>query len=172
MESFRIRLATSADTDIIAHHRAQMFQDMGDIPPELFESFRSRSRDKIQRMLESSEYVGWLASPGNDDKIVGGAGVQLRDVMPHPATDADGKAAIAEGRHAIIINVFTEPEWRRRGLAALLIRRIIDWSRAERLDRLILHAAEDARPLYQRLGFVATNEMKFVGDESSSSPNS
>jgi GNAT superfamily N-acetyltransferase len=170
MESFRIRLATTADTEIIAWHRARMFQDMGDIPPELFESFRARSRDKIQLMLESGEYLGWLASPDDDDIIVAGAGVQLRDVMPHPGTDPNGKATIAEGRHAMMVNVFTEPEWRRRGLAALLIKRIIEWSLENHLDRLILHAAENARPLYERLGFTATNEMEFVG-ESSSSPN-
>jgi GNAT superfamily N-acetyltransferase len=116
-------------------------------------------------MLASGEYVGWLASPEEDpDRIIAGAGVQLREVMPHPGTSAEGKVMISEGRHAIILNVFTEPDWRRRGLAALLIKRIIDWSREQRLDRLVLHAAEDARPLYARLGFVATNEMKFGGD--------
>lgn len=165
MESFSIRLATVADANTIARHRASMFLDMGDIPPELFESFRAKSRDKIQRVLESGEYIGWLASPENEDKIVAGAGVQLREVMPHPSTGPNGEATIASGRHAIILNVFTEPEWRRRGLGALLMKRIIDWAREQKLDRLVLHAAEDARPLYERLGFVATNEMKFVGSK-------
>jgi GNAT superfamily N-acetyltransferase len=165
MDSFVIRLATTADSDIIAHHRARMFFDMGKIPPELFESFRTKSRDKVQRMLESANYIGWLATPENEpERIVAGAGVQLREVMPHPGTSPGGETAVAEGRHALIINVFTEPEWRRRGVATLLMKRIIEWSREQRLDRLVLHAAEEARPLYERLGFVITNEMKFVGD--------
>jgi hypothetical protein len=42
---------------------------------------------------------------------------------------------------------------------------IIDWSREQKLDRLVLHAAEDARPLYERLGFVSTNEMRFIDDK-------
>jgi hypothetical protein len=37
--SFRIRLATTDDADLIAQHRARMFHDMGDVPSELFESF-------------------------------------------------------------------------------------------------------------------------------------
>lgn len=63
-----------------------------------------------------------------------------------------------------ILNVFTEPEWRRRGAAALLIQHITNWSRKQRLDRLVLHSSAEGRALYERLGFIATNEMKFTGD--------
>ena len=141
-----------------------MFYDMGEIPDHLFAEFQKRSRDHVQEMLASGQYIGWLASPvDSSGKIIGGAGVQLRRVSPHPATGPNGEPAIGEGRHAIIINVYTEPEWRRRGVAALLMRHIIDWSRAEKLDRLLLHASDDGRALYEKLGFVQTNEMKFVG---------
>lgn len=71
---------------------------------------------------------------------------------------------VAEGRHAIILNVFTEPQWRRQGVALLLLQRTIDWARAEQIDRLILHASEAGRSLYDRLGFVGTNEMRFDGE--------
>ena len=40
---------------------------------------------------------------------------------------------------------------------------ILDWSRKERLDRLVLHASDEGRALYKKLGFVLTNEMKFAG---------
>ena len=163
---FHVRLATPDDAEIIGWHRARMFYDMGDIPDHLFDEFRSRSRDRIHEQLVSGEYVGWLASPNHAlEKIIAGAGAQLRRVMPHPSTGPNGEPGIGEGRHAIIINVFTEPEWRRRGIAALLMQHIIDWSRKERLDRLVLHASEYGRALYEKLGFVLTNEMKFVGKE-------
>jgi hypothetical protein len=45
-----------------------------------------------------------------------------------------------------------------------LIQRIIAWSREQRLDRLVLHASDEGRALYERLSFIATNEMKFAGD--------
>jgi GNAT superfamily N-acetyltransferase len=162
--SFVIRPATIADADTIAFHRARMFRDMGDVPPALFEPFRAKSRELIHDMLARGEYIGWLASPEDRrNNIVGGAGVQRRQALPHPSTKANGENTIAEGRHAIILNVFTEPEWRRRGIASLLLQRIVDWSREERLDRLVLHASDEGRALYERLGFVATNEMKFAG---------
>ncbi len=96
-------------------------------------------------------------------QIIAGAGVHLRRVLPHPVKNA---ATFAHGRHGVIVNVFTEPEWRRKGLAGMLLKQIIDWSRDEKLDRLLLHASANGRALYERLGFVAANEMRFAGSDS------
>jgi len=45
-----------------------------------------------------------------------------------------------------------------------LLRRIIEWARAEDVDRIILHASDEGRSLYERLGFVVSNEMRLVGE--------
>ena len=104
--------------------------------------------------------VGWQVRRRIRMSSLRGAGVHLRNVMPHPLKTGSKTIAIAEGRHGTIVNVFTEPEWRRRGVAALLLQRIIAWSREERLDRLVLHASSAGRALYEKMGFVATNEMR------------
>lgn len=159
---FEIRLAGVSDAAQIALHRARMFQDMGLVPAALFETYRARCETGIRGMLEAGEYVGWLASPNESpEQIVGGAGVQLRYTLPHPTGEPGGGITAANGRHAIIINVFTEPEWRRRGVAKFLMNEIIAWARRERLDRLVLHASDDGRALYEQLGFVLNNEMRF-----------
>ena len=159
--AFHIRLATCGDLDIISEHRARMFSDMGELPAELFESFRAQSKETFHRMFERNQYLGWLASPHDQpEKIVAGAGVQLREVPPHPQPDANGKIDIVAGRQAIIQNVYTEPDWRRRGVAALLIKTIIDWTRAQRIQSLVLHASDDGRAVYERLGFIQTSEMR------------
>ncbi|HEY1581478.1 MAG TPA: GNAT family N-acetyltransferase [Chthoniobacterales bacterium] len=164
LPTFAIRLAAIADAPLVADQRARMFRDMGRVPDDLFDLYRTRCEAGLREMIESGEYVGWLASPPDQpDQIVAGAGVQRRRVLPHPAGEAEEKSTIAEGRHAIIINVFTEPAWRRRRLATLLLREIIAWSRRERLDRLVLHASDEGRLVYERLGFASTNEMRFQG---------
>jgi GNAT superfamily N-acetyltransferase len=161
-QRFDIRFATVADANLIGWHRARMFQEMGLVPEPLFDSYRTKCETRIREMLESGEYIGWLAWPNElPGKIVAGAGVQHRSVLPHPVEERGGEISIAVGRHAIIINVFTEPEWRRRGVATLLIQRIIAWARTERLDRLVLHASDEGRAVYERLGFIQTNEMRF-----------
>ena len=159
---FEIRLAGVSDAALIATQRTRMFQEMGLVPESLFEAYRARCETRIREMLQSGEYIGWLAWPNElRDKIVAGVGVQLRNVLPHPVGEPGGEISIGEGRHAIIINVFTEPEWRRRGVAKLLMEQIIAWARAERLDRLVLHASDEGRALYERMGFIQTNEMRF-----------
>ena len=161
-ELFNIRLATPADAGAIAWHRARMFQDMGEVPSDVFEELRAKSFEHLHDALTRGEYVGWLASAATSPTtIIGGAGVALHDASPHPLVRSTGEIQVAEGRHGIILNVFTEPEWRRRGVAALLLERILAWARAERLDRLVLHASKEGRVLYERFGFVATNEMRF-----------
>ena len=68
--------------------------------------------------------------------------------------------AIGLGRQGIGLNVYTEPRWRRRGVARSLMTAVLSWARAERLESLVLHAAPDGRARYEELGFVATNEMR------------
>jgi len=160
--SFTIRQARAADAPVIALHRARMFQDMGEVPATRFEELRAMSQSWTERALDSGEYVGWLATlTHSSDAIVGGAGVQLRQAPPHPKQDETGEVTIAKGAHAIVLNVFVESQWRRQGLGALLMRQVIDWARDRKLDRLVLHSSRDGRELYEHLGFVPTNEMRY-----------
>jgi RimJ/RimL family protein N-acetyltransferase len=160
---FLVRRAGIADAAVIARHRARMFHDMGEISDHVYDEFLEASREWTERAVAGGEYVGWLASPpAKPDLIIAGAGVQLRQTPPHPCRPPrDGQ--FGKGRHAIVLNVFTEPEWRRRGVAVLLMEEILRWAREEKLDRLVLHASDKARSLYERMGFIATNEMRFGG---------
>ena len=162
MSQFYIRLVTRDDLEIVSQHRARMFRDMGELPAELFDSFRAQSKETLDRMFERNQYIGWLAAlTDQPDKIVAGAGVQLREVPPHPQPDANGKINIVSGRQATIQNVYTEPQWRRHGVAMLLMKEIISWSQKTGIDSLVLHASDEGRPLYQKLGFIPTTEMRF-----------
>ena len=161
-ERFDIRLAVATDATLIAWQRARMFHEMEMIPDAFFDQFRELCETRLEELLGTNEYVGWLAyQPHSPNDIVAGAGVQLRRVLPHPVGETLDEIVIAEGRHALVVNVWTEPPWRRRGLATSLIRAILEWGRAERLDRLVLHASDEGRLVYERLGFIQTNEMRF-----------
>ncbi len=68
------------------------------------------------------------------------------------------------GMQGVVLNVYTEPAWRRRGLAALLMGHVLDWAKANGVKSLVLHASREARLLYEKLGFVPTNEMRYAPD--------
>jgi GNAT superfamily N-acetyltransferase len=53
---------------------------------------------------------------------------------------------MADGRQALVVNVFIKPQSRRRGLARLLMERIIAWSREQRIESLVLHASDQGAP--------------------------
>ena len=78
-------------------------------------------------------------------------------MIPRPGT-----AGGIEVRDAQVVNVYTELAWRRRGIAALVMRHLLDYTHANRLNRVSLHASDDGRPLYESLGFAPTNEMRLA----------
>lgn len=63
---------------------------------------------------------------------------------------------------AYILNVYTEPEYRGRGLATQLMQSALEFCEARHLTVITLHASPFGRPIYERMGFTQTNEMRLV----------
>ena len=160
-DALLIRTASVSDAPVIARHRAGMFRDMGQLPPALYAELLDVTIAYLSRAIPSGEYVGWLASEHETADVVAGAGVQLRRILPRPIA-TDGTYRIALAREAIVLNVFTETAWRRKGIARQLMNHVLEWAAGAQIDRLVLHASEEGRPLYERLGFVLTNEMRYA----------
>ena len=164
-----IRQATVADVVIIARHRAAMFLAMGSATSDVVDRLAAETEVYLQAAMPRQDYLGWVACVAEaPERVVAGAGVQVRRVLPFPRRLPDGRTDIAHGGQAIVLNVYTEPSFRRRGLARQLMAEVLRWARSVRLESLVLHAAPDGRALYEELGFVATNEMRFMGDLHSS----
>jgi GNAT superfamily N-acetyltransferase len=152
----RIRLATLADVPTLVHHRVAMFRDMGELTEHTEQPLTEASESFFRATVESGEYLAWLAlAPDTRERVVAGAGLWLRPMIPRPFPNG-----IAQGVEGLIVNVYTEPEWRRRGLAALVMRHLLDFTREHHIARVLLHASKDGRALYESLGFVPTSEMR------------
>lgn len=161
---FRIRMATVQDAPVIAWHRVEMFRDMGRMTPELQAPLLQASIDYLSGALDRGDYLGWLVEPTNDlGTVIAGAGLQVRVMSPHPGWPGNVRPCLGPARQGYVLNVFTEPAWRRRGLAGALMSRMIEWAKENGLDSLVLHASDEGRPLYEKLGFTSTNEMRFSG---------
>ena len=156
--AFTIRRGNVSDAAVLARHRAEMFRDMGSVTDEHYPELLDATRAWMERGIPAGEYVAWLASPAGSDEVVAGAGIHLRPLIPRPR---DG-GGIERGPQGLIVNVFTERQWRRRGVAELLMRALMAWTRANGITSLVLHASPEGRRLYERLGFEQTNEMKYV----------
>jgi GNAT superfamily N-acetyltransferase len=154
VSEYSIRVATVNDAALIAYHRRAMFTDMGYTDTTHLESMETEFADWVREKLARGEYLGWFVV--NGEAVIAGAGLWLMDWPPH---------IIGTGaRRGNILNVYTHPDYRRRGLARHLMTTILDWCRANSLETVILHASAEGRALYESLGFKATNEMRISTD--------
>jgi ribosomal protein S18 acetylase RimI-like enzyme len=161
--AFAVRRAAAADIPMLACHRAAMFRDMGKLAPPLEDVLREKTARYLDDALPRGEYLAWLAEDSAvRPAVIGGAGVQLRPILPRPPEDGAGDVVL--GPEAIVLNVYVEPAWRRRGVARALMRALLDDLAARGIRRIVLHASVDGRRLYERLGFAPTNEMRLVDD--------
>ena len=158
--TFAIRKASTADIPTIARHRAAMFHDMGMLPADREEALVHATAAYLAHALPGGEYLGWIAERGGPEaEIVGGGGAQLRSILPRP-DGANDKLEL--GPEAIVLNVYVEPGWRRKGVAEALMRALLTELSEMGVYRIVLHASPDGRRLYERLGFEPTNEMRLL----------
>jgi GNAT superfamily N-acetyltransferase len=161
---FTIRAGVAADAALLARHRAEMWRDMGKLPDEVYPDVVRESAAYFARAVPAGEYHAWLASPADrPDEIVAGAGLMLRHSIP-TIRRRGGRLESTTRPQGLVVNVFTERPWRRRGLARLLMTHVIAGARALDVSSLVLHASDEGRDLYAQLGFVPTNEMRFSGE--------
>lgn len=149
------RLATGDDVAILVRHRARMFAEMGVPQDERFAAMCTASSPWFRDAIARGTYAGFLiASADAPQQIVAGAGLLFLEWPP-------GLYDVATAR-AYILNVYTEIEHRNRGLARTLTLAAIDEARRRGVRVVTLHASDAGRRLYERLGFVQTNEMRLI----------
>src|SRR6478752_3305443 len=121
---FTIRQATAADIPVLAYHRAAMFRDMGTLMPYQMEPLQRATGAYLAEAMRLGEYLAWLAEHAESPSgILGGAGVQLRPILPRPQPGSDD---LELGPEAIVLNVYVDPVWRRRGIANALMGTLLD----------------------------------------------
>jgi GNAT superfamily N-acetyltransferase len=147
----KIREAMPGEAAIILHHRRSMFRDMGEGTVEELDRMVEAARPWLARALADGSYRHWLALDSSNH-AVGGGGVLL---CPWPANPKDPCT-----QRAVILNVYTEPEFRKRGVARQVMLVILGWLKAQGLRAANLHSSQEGRHLYEKMGFEATNEMR------------
>jgi GNAT superfamily N-acetyltransferase len=154
---YTIRQATPADAATLAHQRAAMFRDMGWVTDGEAAQIEEAARPRLAEMIAAGEYFGWVVEISSEDggQVVAGGGIILRRLLPRPGS-------LEGGEEAYILNVYTEPEHRRRGVARRLMRALLAWCDERGAARVTLHASDGGRPLYEELGFAPTNEMRLT----------
>ncbi len=150
MMTYTTRLTTIDDLDTIADHRYLMFVDIG-LDKTTLKKDRVVYIAWLEECIKASNYIGLVIE--TDGKIVAGAGMWLSDGPPLPNLNS------YNFRRATIVNVYTTPDHRRKGLARQLVDGLLDIAREKNILAVRLHASDAGRPLYESIGFRQTKEM-------------
>ena len=151
MEDVRIRESGLEDIPLILHHRRSMFWDMGNHDELAHAHMMVSAEAFLREAMPRGGYRGWLAET-TDARVVAGAGVAI---VAWPGSPEDPAP-----RRAWVQNVYTEPAYRRLGIARNLVAAAVEWCRQSGFVNVSLHASSFGRSLYEELGFRPTNEMR------------
>jgi ribosomal protein S18 acetylase RimI-like enzyme len=150
---YQIRAATPADAAVITHHRRRMFVDAGRQDNRVLDVMAEYFKPWVETRLADGRYLGWLTS--ENGTVVAGAGLIVLDWPPHPLDPRQDK-------RGYLLNVYVEPEHRRKKLASQLIDQALAAARKQKIRVVALHSTDEGRPLYESNGFRRTNEMFYV----------
>jgi GNAT superfamily N-acetyltransferase len=150
MEGITIRRGTLEDLPHILHQRRAMFAEIGAEESRL-DSMQDASAAYFREAIPQGNYLAWMAETA-DGRIVASGGIAL---VPWP-----GSPDFPATRRGWILGIFTEPAFRRRGIALRVMETIVEWCRGAGFDYVSLHASNDGRAVYEKMGFRPTNEMR------------
>lgn len=144
-EELTIRRATADDADTLTRLRLEMQTELfagdghGASPDEIVED----NREYFREHLPVGDFVAFVAEAG-------GAIVATSGVVVYRAPPTGGNPSGVEG---YVMNMYTVPEYRGRGLAPRLLDRLIEHIRGLGGHRVWLRASDYGRPVYDRYGF-------------------
>ncbi len=101
-------------------------------------------RDFYNRHMADGTFVSWLAIDG--DKIVGTSGMSFVEKPPY--------FGCPSGKIGLLSSMFTDPEYRRRGIAKELLRRVVQEAKDYGCGAVQITASDMGVKLYTAFGFV------------------
>lgn len=104
--------------------------------------------DYYQKALCDGTHIAYLIFDGN--RFVGTGGVSFFQVMPTYHNPS--------GKKAYIMNMYTRPDYRRKGIAYKTLDMLINDTKCKGITSISLEATAMGRPLYEKYGFVKMND--------------
>ena len=135
---------TEKELDILITLRINQLREEGatediDLIPAL--------KDYYKRHMEDGTFVSWLAMDG--DKVIGTSGMSFVEKPPY--------FGCPSGRIGLLSSMFTNPNYRRKGIAKELLSRVVNEAKEYGCGTVQITASDMGVKLYTAYGFKHNN---------------
>ena len=139
------RQCTKDDIPIMCEMRKRQLMREGidlsvDLDADLFRFFTDKIAD--------GSLVEWFLEENGE--VIATAGILFIEMPPSYNNPT--------GIRGYITNMYTAPEYRRKGIATSMLSRLMDEAKARSVNRICLRASDLGRPVYEKFGFTGSGK--------------
>ncbi|QGQ45776.1 GNAT family N-acetyltransferase [Metabacillus sediminilitoris] len=125
-----------------------MFKEVG-MEHILIEDFIQVVKNSYEELYETGKANHFVIEHDND--IIACAGAFIKEDIPY--------CFYKEAQYGFIGDVYVEPSFRNQGNARKLTEEVLDWFSKKEIHTIRLLASDNAKKLYQSIGFKETDQM-------------
>jgi len=146
--------ATIDDIEILTKTRIEVLRAANKLSDEVdMKEVEMASYEYYKVALQNETHTAYLVF--DNEKFVGAGGVSYFQVMPTYHNPS--------GNKAYIMNMYTNPEYRRMGIAIKTLGLLVEDAKKRGIYAISLEATDMGKPLYEKYGFVKMNdEMELI----------
>lgn len=140
------RIATQDDINLLIQIRLEMLKVVNNLEPDY--QFSSDFIDNSKSYFDNGNQTTVLSY--KDETVIGCATICYIHMMPtfdHPT-----------GIRAHLMNVYTNIQYRRQGIAHKMVNLLIEKAKMEGVTEISLDTTQTGRALYRKCGFVDSEE--------------
>lgn len=149
MNDITLHIATVEDALTLANARVAFLTELlGQQSQDAVDSLAQQLITYFQNAVAAHQYVGIIARQGNN--LVATGGMVFRE--------QPGSFKNPSGKTAYILNMYTIPGFRRRGISTAVMEKLMEIAQDKGYNFFELHATPDGEPLYKKLGYYRHSE--------------
>jgi len=143
-----MRKATVDDINLLIKLRMDyLIEDGGNLTHDEKNAVKKQLESYFAKHIPDNSFIGVLAEI--DGNVVSAAYLSISEKPANPS--------FITGITGTLLNVLTYPEYRRKGIATKVIKKIIEEAEQLGVSSIELSATSDGKPLYEKLGFHISN---------------
>lgn len=146
--NFVYKKALIEDIEILTYTRIEVLRAANKLPASIdISEIKKQSYEYYNEALQNNSHIAYLVF--DNDIFIGSGGISFFRVMPtfHNPT----------GYKAYIMNMYTHPDYRRKGIAYKTLDLLVMASKQRGITAISLEATNMGQPLYIKYGFIKMN---------------